>query len=115
MNKFATVPIIWDNSIKDFDNLPINNFYSNVEHFTEQFHKEFPLKNIEVHIAETSKGEGKDSKQFTITLHLHFKNGKVFLSKAENSNINLALSEVIRELHSQTELSDKQKHFTVQS
>jgi hypothetical protein len=115
MNDFTAVPIIWENSIKDFDSLPIKDFYSNVEQFTEQFHKEFPLKNIEVHIGQTSKQEREDRKHFVITLHLHFKNGKVYLSKAKNSNINLALREVIREIRSQTELSDKQKHFTVQS
>lgn len=43
MNDFTAVPIIWENSIKDFDSLPIKDFYSNVEHFTEQFHKEFPM------------------------------------------------------------------------
>ncbi len=110
MDKFSAVPITWENSIKNFNTLPIRDFYSNVENFAQQFSKEFPLKDIEMHISQSSKKEGFGINNFVIVLHLHFKNGKVFLSKAENSNINLALSEVIRELRSQTELSDKQKH-----
>lgn len=111
MKKITDVPIMWENSIKNFDTLDIKNFYSNVENFAEQFNEEFPLRNVEVHISQTSKEEGFDSKNFMIVFHLHFKNGKIFISKAENPNVNSALSEVIRELRSQTELSDHQKHF----
>src|SRR5689334_12230185 len=68
MKKLTGVPITWENSIEDFDKLSIKDFYSNVENFTEQFSKEFPLRNVEMHISQTSKKDGFDSKNFVIVL-----------------------------------------------
>jgi hypothetical protein len=87
------IPIIWQNSIKDFASLNIGDFYSNVEEFTEGFNQEYALIDMEIHISQPPKEEGFDSQRFVIKVQ-----------------INLALKNVIREIHHQTQLSDRQKH-----
>ncbi|MEO6508445.1 MAG: hypothetical protein ABIO02_00675 [Patescibacteria group bacterium] len=110
MKIINTVPIIWENSVDNFDPLNVKDFQSKTENFTEEFNKEFPLKDVEIHISQPSKEEGFDTKRFHVKLHIHLKNGKLFFSKGEDRNINLALSTAIREIRKQSDLSDSHKH-----
>ena len=106
----TTVPIIWENSVKDFDSLNVKEFYTNVDKFLQEFTAEFPLTNVEIHLSRPTKEQGFDRKHFHLKIHLHLKNGKMFLTEAEHADVNLALSVAVRELRHQTDLSDKQKH-----
>lgn len=110
MTNKLNVPVIWQNSVADFETLDTKSFYSHVGNFAEEFNKEYPLKNIEIQISQLTKEENSDTKDFLIKLHLHLKNGKKFLSRAQDSHVNLALKKAIDAIHHQTQLSDRQKH-----
>lgn len=105
-----TVPIIWENSISNFRELPMNNFYSDVDSFVSTYNKRTPLRNMEIHINKPSKDTKSDKQNYSIKLHMHLTSGKIYLSTGQDSNIRLALKKAISNIQQQSELSDRQKH-----
>jgi CBS domain-containing protein len=104
------VPIIWENSILHFKELPMNDFYVDVDMFVMKISKQLPTHNIEIHISRPLKQSHTDKPQYYIKLHLHLKTGKTLLAEGHNPHIQTALKNAVHTLLRQSDQSNKQKH-----
>lgn len=105
-----TVPIIWTNSVANFDVNKVVDFVPTVESFVKTFTKEFPLDDIEIQISNPPQAKEYHHEHFLIHLHLHLTGGKTLMASGGHQHIHTAFKDAVQKIKHQTDLTDRQKH-----